>query len=454
MMDFLENEFLDFARCQRPDGSTYGTAGVCRKGKAISAAQVGELVRKAKDMGYNDKQIKEIADKVKAKYGVKQLKAGGDPLASVGRRLGEQEGIKPDTKRAKGRAKRAKKKAGAGESKPAPRNEAKAKKAKKEKPAPKAKTKKVAPKKEAKPAKEAKPSTYSKDQGKKIPKPEDAGLKKGYMKAPDGKGYDPEGKWDQKGNRKMGEGMFGAVKGTKGPPPGIIKKGDVGEFEAEAIAKMQGVDGFPTLHGQKITGDVKGANITIGGSVASAPGYIAMSKVDGIPMSLGQANGYFERKPEAAVAAMDEYVRLRKEMHMRGIAHNDMHSGNFFYDPKTAKGAVVDFGLAQISPRAALFEAMGTDGKPYGPDFQATSFRNYYSSMIKGKGIESTRLARFEANKLRAEQRLIELGYNPRGNIFPETRTNLRTGRGIRGKWENLTDEEATEVLGILYDGV
>ena len=500
MTDFQENEVFDFARCQRPDGSTYGTSGVCRKGTPISAAKVGELVQKAKAMGYNDADIKAVADRVREKYGVKILK--GDALQSVGRRLGEQDGVAPKgkakaapKKKAEPKAKKektapkkkdAKKVAGEGPQTAKNRHEKIARDvmadkkyrsdkqridemvrrgvpkntdfvalvadAKANQPTPKAAPKaKAAPKE----AKAKKPSTYSKDKGKEIAKPEEAGLKPGVTKPSGrGKGYDPETKWDAKGNKEMGSGAFGAVKSTKGPPPGIIKKGDIGEFEAEAIMKLQGIDGVPTFQGQNVTGPVKEARFNVGGSVATAPGYLAMSKADGAPISLGMANGYFKRKPEAAVQAMDEYIRLRKEMHMRGVAHNDMHSGNFFYDAKTGKGSIVDFGLAQISPRAAFFEAFGTDGAAYGPDFQSTRFRDFYNKRTRGKGIESQRLYRFEQNKLRAIQRLEELGYNPRGNIFPETRTNLRTGRGIRGKWENLTDEQATEVLGILYDGV
>jgi hypothetical protein len=38
-LEFSESteDFQDFARCQRPDGSFYGTSGQCRKGKETSA---------------------------------------------------------------------------------------------------------------------------------------------------------------------------------------------------------------------------------------------------------------------------------------------------------------------------------------------------------------------------------------------------------------------------------
>jgi len=39
---------LDYARCQRPDGTFYGTAGTCRKGKQVSEKQVDALKKAAK----------------------------------------------------------------------------------------------------------------------------------------------------------------------------------------------------------------------------------------------------------------------------------------------------------------------------------------------------------------------------------------------------------------------
>jgi len=45
--DFSEGEF-DFARCQRPDGSTYGSRGKCRKGSEVSAVTEEEPKPKTK----------------------------------------------------------------------------------------------------------------------------------------------------------------------------------------------------------------------------------------------------------------------------------------------------------------------------------------------------------------------------------------------------------------------
>jgi len=59
------SETLDFARCQRADGTYYGTAGVCRKGVSVSAAE--------------EKQIQAALKELKA-YKPGYQKTGGDNL--------------------------------------------------------------------------------------------------------------------------------------------------------------------------------------------------------------------------------------------------------------------------------------------------------------------------------------------------------------------------------------
>ena len=44
------SETLDFARCQRPDGSYYGTSGVCRKGTPVSAKEEAQIQAALKEL--------------------------------------------------------------------------------------------------------------------------------------------------------------------------------------------------------------------------------------------------------------------------------------------------------------------------------------------------------------------------------------------------------------------
>ena len=47
-LDFTELDSLEFARCQRPDGSFYGTSGVCRKGTSVGPKEMKALKKAAK----------------------------------------------------------------------------------------------------------------------------------------------------------------------------------------------------------------------------------------------------------------------------------------------------------------------------------------------------------------------------------------------------------------------
>ena len=41
------------------------------------------------------------------------------------------------------------------------------------------------------------------------------------------------------------------------------------------------------------------------------------------------------------------------------FGHNDMHGGNIFFNPYTNKVSMLDMGMAQDNPMAALLEAIG-----------------------------------------------------------------------------------------------
>ena len=51
-------EALDFARCQRPDGSFYGTSGVCRKGTETGAKEKAAKAAKSSPKRDDSKDVK------------------------------------------------------------------------------------------------------------------------------------------------------------------------------------------------------------------------------------------------------------------------------------------------------------------------------------------------------------------------------------------------------------
>lgn len=69
------SEAYDFATCQRPDGSLYGTRGKCRKGTETSAAGKEELQKTGKEMKANrGAYLDEKKEAVKAGPHAAQLK--------------------------------------------------------------------------------------------------------------------------------------------------------------------------------------------------------------------------------------------------------------------------------------------------------------------------------------------------------------------------------------------
>jgi hypothetical protein len=99
--------YEDFAQaCQRPDGSVYGTTGQCRKGKPITLSPeegMPVLYKKAVAAGLKGAEVKAIADQVREKFGIKQIKKGPElqaVFAEVKKRLGEDAETAPAPKAA------------------------------------------------------------------------------------------------------------------------------------------------------------------------------------------------------------------------------------------------------------------------------------------------------------------------------------------------------------------
>lgn len=60
------SEAYDYATCQRPDGSTYGTAGQCRKGKEVSPEDLGVKAPKGGGGPMSPSTVAEVKEKVKS----------------------------------------------------------------------------------------------------------------------------------------------------------------------------------------------------------------------------------------------------------------------------------------------------------------------------------------------------------------------------------------------------
>jgi hypothetical protein len=256
------------------------------------------------------------------------------------------------------------------------------------------------------------------------------------------------------GTKKIGEGSFGTVLLTKGPPPVAVKRGEISSKEAAIIDKIGKADLGPRL----IAGETaKGGRTEYG--VTLKNGRIAMSVVPGKQL--------MDMKSDTKIGnttAGDAYWKARAELHRLGIAHNDAHPGNLLID-ETGKGRWVDMGLAHDHPGAALAEALGVLRKPSGAvgvgpgDWQG-------SGWAKQTGLSNTgAMGPWSPKNL---QRMQE---NHDSKVLPFLRSKGLTDdeigtvmtNGIRRPpteyttmkgFSKLNDDDALQAINLLYDGI
>jgi hypothetical protein len=263
---------------------------------------------------------------------------------------------------------------------------------------------------------------------------------KGSTKIEGVPGYDAAAVYKRPDNEKLGEGAMGAAYRTKGPPPGVVKEGAIGEQEAAAWQRLQGSGRVPEFHGAVVSTKMKVVEGGLGGHVREGRGFLGMGEAQGKPA----AQLYLDRENQQKL--VDEYVRTRRDIHLRGVAHNDMHGGNFFFDMKTGKGQLVDFGLAQVSYKAALVEAIST----FEGDWQAETFLTRRGGVLGAPGA-TTPLDRLEKGIERAERLLQRRGINPVAIHRAGIRTPQDKIDQILGP---MTEDQAKATIEYLYDGV
>ena len=265
--------------------------------------------------------------------------------------------------------------------------------------------------------------------------------------------------------RKIGEGGFGTVLSAGGNK--VHKRGEIGEFEADILKKVGAADVGPKL----LLAELASPKDEKYG-IKIANGRIAMTKVDGKPIGSAKADTQFAGKNAA-----DIYWKTMADLHRLGIAHNDAHIDNILID-KNGKGRWVDMGLAQMSPKAALAEAMGIFNTiPNAPAERvqgAAGQGNWQTRRWDGTGVKAAEKAkqgdmkkwtafmeRFPVaskvweNRPAAQYALRKLGLDQKdlsSIIDHGIRSPLSTYN--EGVWKKITDKQAQEVLNILYDGI
>ena len=191
-----------------------------------------------------------------------------------------------------------------------------------------------------------------------------------------------------KKGEEIGAGAYGAVVSTEEGT--VIKKGLISEAEIQISDRLKDIDGVPSVLAHEFIGK------TTDDKYDPVKGLIEMETAKGLP--LGEQT--LSKKDQAK--AIDEYIRLRKEIHMKGVAHNDFHDNNFFYDQETGKGGAIDFGLSRMSRREALREAFGTGRMEM--DIQ---------SHFLMQGMPTTpKLTRLNKNIAQTQQKMLAKGYS------------------------------------------
>jgi len=186
-----------------------------------------------------------------------------------------------------------------------------------------------------------------------------------YVSDPD---YDLD---DFDDEEEIASGAFGQV--FKGKGGSVIKRGDIGIDELKALYMMKNNKNFPTLLNARLDGPfVKGGSMfdddeeseefDSEGNPATrgfidghmqAPGTFAMSTAKGQPIR----DAMYDMDPIKKGKLLKNLMRARAQMHMSGISHNDMHSGNVFADDD-GEVNILDMGLAQANPLSALSEGI------------------------------------------------------------------------------------------------
>ena len=246
-------------------------------------------------------------------------------------------------------------------------------------------------------------------------------------------------------NEILGSGFHGQARLT---PKGVAKRGAISKPEIEALRALGDTGYTPKLLGEawtepKFTKHYSGQMMRQGTVLLeTAPGKtIARLKA---------TTGMTEKQ---SLKAFDQVLQSRKAMHLRGVAHQDMHQGNVMFDVQTNKLTVIDFGMARVDSRAALIEALGTRrglidfGKVRKPgDYQSVElFKDLNPRSYSTRNSASWK--RFNANRKKVEKLLAAEGLS-----------NVMAGASIRvlprALSKGLSQDRALELLKVLYDGV
>lgn len=137
----------------------------------------------------------------------------------------------------------------------------------------------------------------------------------------------------------LGSGSFGTVYALDEKM--VVKVGEVSFSEIEALKRLNYSRVAPRILACEVyqeRGDLDNCN-----------GWVIMERVQGSPL---YNYDYLQQ-----LSVVENYWTSRAKMHLHGVAHLDLHSGNFLVQ-KDNSVKVLDFGLSRVNWVSAFFEAV------------------------------------------------------------------------------------------------
>ena len=285
----------------------------------------------------------------------------------------------------------------------------------------------------------------------------------------------------------LGRGSFGTVHDHAENDDYVIKEGQIGPEELATLHALADIPGVPNLINAEFTTPFRDESTDFnnprGGETRShadskyfdrddqsyldlmypsADGKFAMSRAAGEEF----ADLRDDLSEEELTTFQEGLWNLRKQIHERGISHNDMHGGNTYFDPDTGEVSLIDFGLAQDDPLSAVMEAFGghsaEDGQMW-EDYRIYNLPTKISGLIDGNRnkIRDSLQERF-ADRIDADDNPMSHG-SIRRLLYGGIRNQGSTLRDIADEFgwldddENYSDEGREDMLGLikqLYEGV
>lgn len=258
------------------------------------------------------------------------------------------------------------------------------------------------------------------------------------------------------GSKALGSpGAFGSAFKVKGPPPGTVKVGQIGEKEPEAMNRAfqagVGPEPFKAARDMGAVGRKEyGVNTRVG--------KMAYEFVEGKEAFGGKSA--FDASGGPDLATRDKIWAARAKLHKGGVAHEDMHPGNIIINQGQVK--FIDFGLAKVGNKPALAEALGVAYVP-GEKGQANWGNRGDEQVVRwgqlgkaGDGKVPPNLQRILDNRSKVKTAMLRDGFKP------DEIKQFMDGKNFRkpdshyqqAAWARMSDDMAAKYVDILYDGV